>query len=254
MNNPCPEKNHRSSCGPTVIISCLAMLFSFAAFPVHASLRDKIKELTVRQTGSAEPDSATIISGLKEALSIGARNGVTTVSAANGYFGNPLIRIPIPDKIQKIEHLLRKAGMHKEVDSFLLSMNRAAEKAAPRALQFFVAAVRDMSIPDAVNILRGNDTAATHYLRQKTFASISMDFKPVVSSVMNEVGVTKAFKEMMNKARSIPLLKKETVDLDEYVTTKALDGLFTVVGQEEKKIRKDPAARVTDLLKTVFKT
>jgi hypothetical protein len=229
------------------------MLF-VPALPAHASLRDKIKELTARHATSAEPDSATIISGLKEALSIGARNGVTTVSAANGYFGNPLIRIPIPEKIQKIEHVLRKAGFHREVDSFSLSMNRAAEKAAPRALQFFVDAVRDMSIPDAVGILRGNDTAATQYLRSKTFDSIYKDFKPAVSSVMNEVGVTKSFKEMMNKARSIPLLKKETVDLDDYVTAKALEGLFTVVGQEERKIRKDPAARVTDLLRTVFKT
>ena len=143
--------------------------------------------------------------------------------------------------------------MHKEVDAFILSMNRAAEKAAPQALSFFTDAVKEMTIPDAVGILRGNDTAATDFLKSKTYDRIYGAFKPVVSSAMNDVGVTHSFKQMMDKARTIPLLKREAVDLDHYVTSKALDGLFIVVGQEEKKIRKDPAARVTELLKTVFK-
>ncbi|HEX9136525.1 MAG TPA: DUF4197 domain-containing protein, partial [Nitrospirota bacterium] len=200
-----------------------------------------------------EPDTNTIVSGLKEALSIGAKNGVKTVSQVDGYFGNPLIRIPMPENIQRIEKALRKAGFNKEVDRFILSMNRAAEKAAPQALNLFVNAVKEMTIPDAVGILRGNDTAATDYLKSKTFDELYKSFKPSISSSMNDVGVTRTFKEMMDKTRRIPFLKKESVDLDHYVTSKALDGLFTVVGQEEKKIRKDPAARVTELLKTVFK-
>jgi hypothetical protein len=133
-------------------------------------------------------------------------------------------------------------------------MNRAAEKAAPQALDFFVAAVKEMTIPDAVAILRGNDTSATSFLKSKTFDRIYGAFKPTVTAAMNDVGVTRSFKEMMDKARTIPFLKQEAVDLDHYVTSKALDGLFTIVGQEEQKIRKDPAARVTDLLKKVFKT
>lgn len=235
-----------------VVVSLVIGLFG--ASLAHAGLMDKVREYREKKQGaSREPDSNTIIAGLKEALSIGAKNGVTTVSKVDGYFGNQLIRIPIPENIHKTEKMLRKVGLNKEVDAFILSMNRAAEKAAPQALSFFTDAVKEMTIPDAVGILRGGDTAATDFLKSKTYDRIYGAFKPVVSSAMNDVGVTHAFKQMMDKARTIPLLKREAVDLDHYVTSKALDGLFVVVGQEEKKIRKDPAARVTELLRTVFK-
>jgi hypothetical protein len=237
---------------PIVVLLLMAALFG-ASF-AHAGLADKVREYREQKQGTGgEPDTATVAAGLKEALTIGAKNGVSAVSKVNGYFGNELIRIPMPEKLQKIENMMRKFGFHKEVDTFVLTMNRAAEKAAPRALSFFTDAVREMTIPDAVGILRGNDTAATDFLRAKTYSRIYDAFKPVVSSAMNDVGVTRAFKQMMDKARTIPFLKGEVVDLDHYVTSKALDGLFVVVGQEEKKIRKDPAARVTDLLKTVFR-
>jgi len=224
----------------------------------HAGLLDDLEKkskeyVDKNRNGGGELDSNTIIAGLKEALSIGAQNGVKTVSQADGYFGNQMIKILVPEKIQKIANVMRKAGFHKEVDQFELSMNRAAEKAGPQALAFFTDAIKEMTIPDGVKILRGKDTEATDYLRSKTYEKIYGSFKPVVSSAMNDVGVTKSFKEMMDKAREIPLLKRETVDLDHYVTSKALDGLFLMVGQEEKKIRKDPVARVTDLLKKVFK-
>jgi len=247
-----PETQERYSMRrSSVIILLLSLLFASAA---HAGLLDKLREYREKDRQSRnEPDTDTIVSGLKEALSIGARNGVKAVSQVDGYFGNPLIRIPMPEKIQRIERALRKAGFNKEVDKFILSMNRAAEKAAPEALTLFVDAVKEMTIPDALKILRGNDTAATDYLRSKTFGELYQSFKPSISSSMNDVGVTRTFKEMMDKTRHIPFLKKESVDLDHYVTSKALDGLFTVVGQEETKIRKDPAARVTELLKTVFK-
>lgn len=236
------------------IVVALFVIGLFGASLAHAGLMDKVREYREKKQGaSGEPDSNTIIAGLKEALSVGAKNGVTTVSKVDGYFGNQLIKIPIPENIQKTEKMLRKVGLNKEVDAFILSMNRAAEKAAPKALSFFTDAVKEMTIPDAVGILRGSDTAATDFLRSKTYDRVYGAFKPVVSSAMNDVGVTHAFKEMMDKARTIPLLKREAVDLDHYVTSKALDGLFVVVGQEEKKIRKDPAARVTELLRTVFK-
>ncbi len=232
-----------------VLIICL-----LAASPAQAGPRDRIeKALHDRKGGSGELDASTIAAGLKEALSVGARNSVTTVSKVDGYFSNQLIRIAAPEKIEKMERIMRKAGRGKYVDQFILTMNRAAEKAAPQALDFFVAAVKEMTIPDAVAILRGNDTAATAYLKSKTFDRIYGAFKPLVTAAMNDVGVTRSFKEMMDKARTIPLLKNEVVDLDHYVATKALDGLFTMVGQEEQQIRKDPAARVTELLKTVFK-
>jgi RNA binding exosome subunit len=233
----------------------LVLIICLLAVPqAQAGMRDRIKKvLNDRNEGSGELDTNTIAAGLKEALSVGTRNSVTKVSQVDGYFGNQLIRIAAPEKIKKIEKVMRKAGLGKYVDKFILSMNRAAEKAAPQALEFFVAAVKEMTIPDAVAILRGNDMAATDYLKSKTFDRIYGAFKPVVTATMNDVGVTRSFKEMMDKARTVPLLKNEVVDLDHYVTSKTLDGLFTMVGQEEQKIRKDPAARVTELLKKVFK-
>lgn len=235
------------------IIAVPVLLCIVCASFADASLRDKVREYREQKRNrSGELDTNTIAAGLKEALSVGAKNSVAKVSKADGYFGNQLIRIPAPEKIRKIERVMRKAGFNREIDKFILSMNRAAEKAAPQALSIFVDAVKGMTIPDAVHILRGNETAATEFLRSRTYGRISGMFKPVVSSAMNDVGVTRSFKEMMDKARTIPLLKRESVDLDQYVTSKALDGLFVVVGQEEKKIRKDPAARVTELLKKVF--
>jgi len=236
------------------IVAVILMAGLFCSPLAYAGLMDKVREYREKKQGtSGEPDTNTIIAGLKEALSVGAKNGVTNVSRVDGYFGNPLIKVPMPENIQKTEKMLRKVGLNKEVDAFILSMNRAAEKAAPQALRFFTDAVKEMTITDAVGILRGNDTAATEFLKSKTYNRIYGAFKPVVSSAMNDVGVTHSFKQMMDKARTIPLLKKEAVDLDHYVTSKALDGLFVVVGQEEKKIRKNPAARVTELLRTVFK-
>ncbi|HSQ78715.1 MAG TPA: DUF4197 domain-containing protein [Nitrospirota bacterium] len=232
-----------------ILMSCL-----FCTPLAYAGLMDQVREYREKRQGAGgEPDTNTVIAGLKEALSVSAKNGVTTVSKADGYFGNQLIKIPVPENIHKTEKMLRRMGLDKEVDAFILSMNRAAEKAAPQALSFFTEAVKGMSIPDAVKILHGSDTAATDFLKSKTYDKIYVAFKPVVSSAMNDVGVTHSFKQMMDKARTIPLLKREAVDLDHYVTFKALDGLFVVVGQEEKKIRKDPAARVTELLRTVFK-
>ena len=219
-------------------LTLLPVLIILIAVPqTQAGLRDRIAmPVSDRSGGSGELDANTITSGLKEALSVGARNSVTKVSKVDGYFGNQLIRIrgPPEDREDRKGHAKGRHG--KQVDAFVLSMNRAAEKAAPQALDFFVAAVKEMTIPDAVNILRGNDTAATAYLRAKTYDRIYGAFKPVVTAAMNDVGVTRSFKEMMDKARTLPLLKKETVDLDHYVTSKALDGLFTMVGQEEQKI------------------
>jgi hypothetical protein len=208
--------------------------------------------LESNRSAGAPLDSKTIIAGLKEALSLGVNNGIKFVSQLDGFFGNKLIKILIPEKIQNIADVLRKAGFRKEVEQFELSMNRAAEKAAPKARAFFLDAIQTMTIQDAQAILRGNDTAATEYLKLKTRDRLYGAFKPVVASAMRDVGVTRSFQELMDKARTIPLLKEQTVDLDHHVTTEALDGLFFMIGEEEKKIRKDPAARVTSLLKKVF--
>lgn len=239
----------RMNFSAVLVLACF-----FFVSPADAGFRDKLRQFREeqKQTGGMGLDANTVAAGLKEALTIGTKNSVGMVSRVDGYFGNQLIRIPVPENIQKLEAILRQAGLQKETDKFILSMNRAAEKAAPQALSFFTDAVREMTIPDALSILKGNDTAATEFLRSKTYDRLHASFKPVVTAAMNDVGVTHSFKELMDKARAIPFLKKEAVDLDRYVTSKALDGLFTVVGQEEQKIRKDPAARVTDLLKKVF--
>jgi hypothetical protein len=197
-------------------------------------------------------DESTAISGLKEALAIGTENAVGNVSQVDGYFGNSLIKILMPEKIQNVADVLGKLGFQKEVDEFVLSMNRAAEKAAPEAASIFGDAIREMTIQDGVGILNGGDTAATEFFKEKTHDRLYEAFKPIISSSIDEVGATKSYKDMMGRYEKIPFMDEQSLDLDHYVTDKSLDGLFYMVGQEEKKIRTDPAARVTDLLQKVF--
>jgi hypothetical protein len=215
---------------------------------------DIMKELPGANSGvsRSDPDQNTTVSGLKEALAIGTENAVKAVSKPDGYFDNQMVKILLPDKIQKVADVVAKLGFQEQVDNFILSMNRAAEAAAPKANALFVDAIKTMSFGDARKILQGEDTAATQYFKEKTSKQLYDQFKPVVISNMNKVGVTKAYKDMLAPYESLPLVPKESIDLDHYVTNKALDGLFLMVGQEEKKIRTNPAARVTDLLKTVF--
>ncbi len=229
------------------------MLFLCILFPasVNAGFFDDVfKSLSGTATG--ENDDSTVASGLKEALSIGTENAVKNVSQVDGYFGNLIIKILLPEKIQAVADVLEKIGYQKQVDEFILSMNRAAEKAAPKAASFFVDAIKEMTFDDARKILNGGDTSATDFFKNKTSDKLYNAFKPVISSSMEEVGVTRSYKEMMAPYESLPLVGNESLNLDHYVTNKALDGLFYMIGQEEKKIRTDPAARVTDLLKTVF--
>ena len=194
-----------------------------------------------------------LVMGLKEALSVGTKKAVEIVSQVDGYFAHEVIKIVIPEKMQKIASALATIGLQKQVDEFVLSMNRAAEKAAPLAVDIFVDAIKEMSFEDAKGILTGGDTAATEYFQEKTSEKIYEAFKPVITSSMEEIGVTKTYQTLMDKTSALPFIEKESLDLDHYVTTKALDGLFYMVGEEEKKIRTDPVARVTDILKKVFK-
>jgi hypothetical protein len=225
-------------------------LILFAANAFAISLEDLMKGVGGVTKGGT--DDATTVSGLKEALSIGTENAVKNVSQVDGYFSNQMIKILMPEKIQKVADALKMVGYQKQVDDFVLSMNRAAEKAAPQATSYFMDAIKGMTFEDATKILNGGDTAATQFFKSKTQEKLYTSFKPVISSSMNEVGVTRSYKEMMGQYESLPFVSKESLDLDHYVTNKSLDGLFYMIGQEEKKIRTDPAARVTDLLKSVF--
>ncbi|MCH8207602.1 MAG: DUF4197 domain-containing protein [Nitrospinae bacterium] len=232
----------------TVLVSTLAF-FLFISTPIaRAGFFDDLlgglfsSELTLEKT----------ISGLKEALSIGTNNTVVKVSEINGYFKNPDIKIFMPEKIQSVADFMQKLGYGDMVDEFILSMNQAAEKASPKARQIFLDAIMNMTFEDAKKILNGGDTAATEYLQSKTYIPISAEFTPLVSASLDEVGATRHYKNMMQMFSKVPLVTASSFDLDHYVTTKALDGLYFMVGEEEKKIRHDPKARVTDLLKEVF--
>jgi hypothetical protein len=191
-------------------------------------------------------------SGLKEALKVGTENTVNLTGRPDGYLRNEAIKILMPKTLQKLEKPLRLVGYGPQIDEFVLSMNRAAEKAAPFAKEIFWDAIGQMTFDDARKILGGGDTAATDYFKEKTSGKLATAFRPVVEQAMNEVGVTRQYKELVGRYEKIPFTKSVAFDVDQYVVDKAMDGLFYVLGQEEQKIRKDPAARVTDLLKEVF--
>jgi len=193
-----------------------------------------------------------IIRGLKQALEIGTENVVKEVSKLDGYYKNPNIKIPLPKSVQKVEIVMRAMGYGPEVDEFSRSMNRAAERAAPEAKALFWDAVKGMTFDDARKILNGRDNEATLYFEDKTRGQLHQLFMPIVHAAMEEVGVTRTYQEVHAKISTIPFADRLNLDLDEYVTAKALDGLFYMVAEEERKIRQDPAARVTRLLKDVF--
>ncbi|MFB3143162.1 MAG: DUF4197 domain-containing protein [Candidatus Methylomirabilales bacterium] len=220
------------------------------AAPASAQLGRILRGLGLGWPGGL--NDAKIASGLKEALQIGTQNAVNLTGRLDGYFRNEAIKILMPEKLQTLEKGLRLVGYGPRVDEFVLSMNRAAERAAPRAKAIFWDAIGEMSFEDARKILNGGDTAATDYFQDKTTDRLAAAFRPVVDKVMNEVGVTRRYKELIGRYEAIPFVTSERFDIDQYVVTKALDGLFYVVGEEERKIRTNPTARVTDLLKEVF--
>ena len=202
--------------------------------------------------GKGSGSTQTDIAGIKEALALGTEKAVNSLSKTNGYFGNQAVKILMPSSMQKVADVARMAGYQQQVDEFVLSMNRAAEAAVPLAAKIFGDAIREMSVDDARGILTGGDNAATEFFRRTSQDKLYAAFKPVVSKKVGEVGATRAYKDMMGKYQSMPMVSKQSVDLDDYVTRKSLDGVYYMVGQEEKAIRTNPAARSTELLKTVF--
>ncbi|MEO5701008.1 MAG: DUF4197 domain-containing protein [Casimicrobiaceae bacterium] len=201
---------------------------------------------------SAGVSDGNAAAGLKEALQVSAGNAVDLTGREGGYFRNELIRIAMPENLALVDKGLRLVGYGPQVDAFVLSMNRAAEKAAPAARDIFVGAIRQMTFDDARRILGGNDNAATEYFRAKTSDGLKSSFRPIVERSMADSGVTRQYDDLVSRYRSVPFASSVSFDLDDYVVRKAMDGLFLVIGQEEKRIRTDPAARVTDLLKGTF--
>lgn len=192
-----------------------------------------------------------IISGLKEALAVGTNNGAAKLSAVDGFFLDAALKILMPAEAQKVEQKLRALGFGKQVDNAILSMNRAAEDATKSAAPIFVNAIKGITIQDGLGILKGGDFAATNYLKDKTLAQLTEAFRPVIESSLQKVNATKYWNTLFTTYNTFSKEKVNT-DLSAYVTEKATAGIFYQVGLEEQKIRKDPVARTTDLLKKVF--
>lgn len=216
---------------------------------------DLLREAQEKLQPQQSLDNSTIIKGLKEALASGTERAVTAVARTDGYFGNQSIKIILPGKVQQAADIMGKIWYQQQVDEFVLSMNRAAEKAAPKAAAVFGDAIRQMTVEDAKGILSGGDTAATGFFEKKTRLQLFEAFKPMVAKSMDQVGTARSYKALISKYESAPFMSlagTPSLDLDAYVTNKALDGLFVMVGEEEKKIRTDPASRTTDILRKVF--
>jgi len=234
------------------------VLLVFAWVPVaDAQLDELLKQLpqipgTTQTPMPGSLGDVKIGQGLKQALQVGTENAVKLTGKTDGYFANQAIKILLPERLKSLESGLRVVGYGPQVDELVLGMNRAAEHAAPAAKQIFFDAIGDMTIDDARKILDGAPTAATEYFKGKTTGRLTTAFQPIVQKSMSQVGVTRQYEELLGRAKTIPFMNVENYDLDHYVVGKSLDGLFHVVGEQEKNIRANPSARVTDLLKEVF--
>lgn len=233
------------------------LLLACASSPQATSVDEVLKGIgalpkAVAGKPGAPVDERTIGAGLKEALAVGTERAVASLSRVDGYFGNAAVKILMPESLRKVADVARMAGYQKQVDAFVLSMNRAAEAAAPQAARHFGDAIREMTLEDARGILTGGDTAATEFFRRRTHDKLYAAFRPVVARKVDEVGATRAYKDMIGRYERVPLMGAQSLDLDDYVTRRALDGLFRTVGEEERRIRTNPAARTTELLRAVF--
>lgn len=193
-----------------------------------------------------------VINGLKEALTVGTNHSATFASAVDGYYKNPALFIPFPEEAKKVKDYATKIGMSAQVDKFEMTLNRAAEEAAKDAAPVFINAIKGMSIGDGFAILKGSDNAATQYLKDKTTAELIAKFTPIVQKAIDKVELTKYWNPIITAYNKVPLVQKQNPDLTAYVTDRAIQGLFKLIADEELKIRKDPVARVTDILKRVF--
>lgn len=230
----------------TALASTLALGLGCAGMDMAA-----LDPLLLPQAGGAS-DESTVIAGLREALEVGTRRAVDQTSRTDGYLGNPLIRIPLPDSLDTMAKGLRAVGFGPQVDELEVGMNRAAERAAGEAASVFWDAIRGMTIQDGMGILRGGDTAATEYLRARTSDTLRQRYQPIVSQAMDQVGLVAAYDNLLGRYQALPFTRSPSLDIRSYVTDQALGGLFTVLGQEEKRIRENPAARTTELLQRVF--
>jgi hypothetical protein len=231
-----------------IILALSIVLGACTSAQINQTLGDVNK--TLGSGGSLT--AAEVAEGLKEALIKGISTGSDLVSQLDGYYKNPQIKIPFPPDVKKVEDKLRQIGFGRDVDNFIMTLNRGAEDAAKEAKPIFITAIKSMTIQDAWGILKGNDDAATQYLQRTTSGLLKEKFKPVIQNSLSKVNATKYYRDIVTRYNQIPLVQKVNPDLDDYATDKAIEGLFFMIAKEEKNIRENPVARTTELMKRVF--
>jgi len=246
---------------PALLLGMLVMSMSACAFDLD-KLKARINELEQPATTSTAPapNSAGLAQfsaqeqtdSLKQALTQGAETAVRNLAKENGYLGNDKVRIPLPENLQKADHTLRKFGLGKYSDELITSMNRAAETAVPEAKTLLIGAVKNMTVTDAKDILLGNDDAATQYFRRSTETALGERFKPIVTQSMQKVSLAQTYDRFAGKGAKLGLVKEQDVHLEDYITRKALDGLFLMMAEQEKEIRAHPMQAAGDLAQKVF--
>ena len=235
-----------------LILITLIITGLLTSFNTNAQFLKDAKKFVEKKTGVTGLSEKDAADGIREALVKGTGESVKLVTNVDGYLGNPEIKIPFPPDAKQMETKLRALGMGTKVDRFNESMNRGAEKAAKEATPIFVNAIKNMTVNDAFKIIKGENNAATSYLKNNTSRELNIKFQPIIKSSLDEVNASKYWEELVTAYNAIPFVKKMNPNLTEYVTGKAIDGLFVMVAKEELKIRKDPVARTTELLKKVF--
>ena len=238
------------------ILICSYFCFTLISFPAYAGWFDKAKEFLidseVTSSSSSNLTDTEIISGLKEALQVGSDLVVNQLGAKDGFNADPSIHIPLPNSLNKVQSTLEKVGMSGMLDDLETRLNRAAEIATPKAKELFFNAISTMTLDDARNILDGPDDAATRYFQTKMTPDLVKEFTPIVDESLSEAGAVKSYDNVMGQYNKIPLVPDVKADLSSYVVEKGMDGIFHYLAIEEAKIRTDPVARTTDLLKKVF--
>jgi Protein of unknown function (DUF4197) len=234
-----------------MLLSCFTVMLVSAQGGLLGGAKSALN--AVKGGGSGNLSSDDIVAGLKAALNQGTKKSTDRLSAVDGFFKDAAVKILLPPEAAKVEKTLRSLGFGQQCDDAILSLNRAAEDASKSAAPIFLNAITGMSVQDGVGILKGSDTAATAYLRKSTSVQLTASFKPIIDTSLQKTGATKYWKTLFETYNKLPTtFHKVNTDLSSYATEKALDGVFYYVAVEEKNIRKNPAAQVTDLLKKVF--
>lgn len=235
-----------------IIIPIALLSFGITVLPSCTGLQEVAKQINEVAGNTGTIGQTQIAAGLKEALKQGVDKQVVKLTQRDGFFGNSLVKIALPTELQKVESGLRKVGLGSLADEGVKALNRAAENAVKEATPIFVDAITQMTISDATNILMGQQNAATQYLQRTTTKSLYQKFNPVIKSSFNKVGADQIWSNLISKYNAIPMVQKVNPDLTDYVTEKALEGVFIMIEKEELNIRNNVSARSTNLLKSVF--